>query len=98
MLDLGAMIEQQLDQRVLHSRLARMRARRDQAERRAPASVHIRLGFDLGACLEQDLGDAHDVLRRLLAIALDPVGRDVVQQRGIVLALGARPDQVRLLT
>ena len=96
-LDLRAVLEQQLDQRDLHARPTGMRARRDQAERRGPAAVHLGLGIDLGARVEQDLRDPHDVLRRFLAISLDPVGRHVVQQRGIVLALRACADQLRPL-
>ena len=74
-----------------------MGARRDQAECRAAATVHVRLGVHLGAGREQQLGHAYDVVWRVLAVILHAVRRDIVQQRGAMLALRAGANQLRPL-
>ena len=96
-IDLRAVVDQDLHQRVLHAGALGVNAGRDEAERRATAAVHVRLGVDLGARREQRFRDGHGVVRRLLAVVLDAVGRCVVQQHGAVLARRTGANQRRLL-
>jgi len=54
--------------------------------------VHVRQGIDLGAGVQEDLGDFDGAGRRLLSPAFDAVGGDVVQQRRVVPARRAGAD------
>ena len=96
MLDLGAVIQQDLDHGNLNASLAGRRARRHESQRGASTAVHIRLGVDVSAGLDEKLGDACGVRRRLLPVVLDAVRRDVVEQRRAMLPRGPRANQLRM--
>src|SRR5882672_6519029 len=66
MLDLRAVIQQDVDDGDLDAGFAWRSARRDETERGAAAAIDIRLGFDIRACREQQLGDPGRVRGRLL--------------------------------
>ena len=76
----GAEIDEHVDERRLHARLRRRRARHEHAHRRAFAAIHVRKSVDLGAGLQQHRRDGHGIGRRFLTVAFDAVRRDVVQQ------------------
>ena len=67
----------------------------DEGERGGSA-VEVGDGVDVGARVEQEFGDGHDVRGSFLAVAFDAVGGDVVQERGLVTARGAGAGQVRV--
>ena len=85
-LDLRAVTQQHVDDGDLDAGFARRSARRDETERGAAAAIDIRLGFDIRACREQQLGDPGRVRGRLLPVTLHTVRRDVMQQRGAMRA------------
>ena len=90
----GTMVEQDVDHPELNTRRVGRRAGRNETKRRAlAASIHLCARIDVGAGLEQDFRNLLDVFRGHLAIALDAVCRNVVQQRGAMLARRARTYQ-----
>jgi hypothetical protein len=89
-----AVAEQHVDHGQLHARELRRHAGGHERERGAAAAVDVGAGVDLRAGLEQQLGDAGGVLGALLAVALDAVRGDVVEQRGVVFARRTRAWQL----
>src|SRR5262245_58490164 len=89
--DARATSKKQIDERKQDAGRLRMDARRDQAERRAAALVHVRGSVNLGACVEKDLRDSYGILHRTLTPALDAVDADVVKQHRVM-----RPHRARL--
>src|SRR5581483_8539811 len=89
-------LEQRIEERNLHSRPRGMYAGRYQSQRgSAPAVISI-VGVYLCAGTQQDTGDFHGLLGRLLAKILNAVGADVVKQRRLMRARRARSDQTRI--
>ncbi len=83
------MVEQELHEWLLHAGLLRMNAGGHQTERGAVASVNICARIHVGARAKQQAGNFDDVLRRLLAVAFDTVGRDIMKKRGPMFPAGA---------
>lgn len=95
--DVRAVIQQRLHQRKLHACLRGMHTGGDFAQCRARSSRTVGpvRRVDLGAGIKQELRDVNGVLWCLLTKALDAVGRDVLQQRRLMLARRPRSDQRR---
>ena len=60
-----------------------MDARPNQRQRRR-STIDIGYGIEVGAGTEKKVGDLDNVVGRLLAVAFNAVGRDVVQERGLM--------------
>ena len=81
-LDGRAEVDQRVDERHLQSRPSRVVARDQHAHRRMLTAVHVRERVRIRSCFEQHRRDRDRILGCPLAIPLDAVGGDVVQQRG----------------
>src|SRR5262249_4864582 len=77
-LDDRPVIEQKLQELVLHSGIFGMAAGGGQTERGSAAAIDVRFHVDFGAGLEQRLRDLHRVPGSLLAVALNTIGGDVM--------------------
>ena len=80
-------VEEKLQERFLYAGPFGMEARRHQGES-CRSAVDVGYGVDLGAGLEQEGGDLHDVFGSLLAVSFDAVGGDVVQEGRLMAARG----------
>src|SRR6185369_8411024 len=96
-IDLCAVIEKQLQQRILDTSAKRMHAGRYQTERRRASAIHVRLGIDLRTTFQQYFGDLDDVRGSLLSISLDSICRNVMKQCCSVLACRSGVDQSRIV-
>src|SRR6185369_10516260 len=96
-IDLCAVIEQQLQQRILHTRAKRMNARRYQSERRRASAIHVCFGVDLRTSFQQYFCDLDDVRGSLLSISLDSVCRHVMKQCRSVFTRRSCLDQSRII-
>ena len=88
-----ATCEQQIGQWQLNAYCPRVRTGDHEPQRVCAATVHIAGGFDVGAGVQQTLGDADNVGWCALSKILHAIRRDVVQQRRMVAAGGALFDE-----
>ena len=97
-LDTGAACNEGLDQLGHHAGLLGPRAGHREVQRRLRRAAAIRHRERVGirATREQQPRDRGRVRRRLLALLLDTVRADIMQQRRAVPAQRARGDEVRL--
>jgi hypothetical protein len=96
MIQIRTMLDQNLQQFVLHSGPLRVNARGRQPQRRA-STVQIRLGIHLCARRQQNPRHVHDIRRSFLSLLLHSVRPNIIQQRSVMLALRPRPHQLRLV-
>src|SRR5262245_55766058 len=84
-----------------------MKARGDHSESSRSAALRvdgfssgsiIEVRVDVGACREQDLGNADGIVRCLLPVTFNTVGADVMQQRGPMLTSRSHFDELRMLS
>src|SRR5258705_13718823 len=76
--DSSSVIQQNLQEGVLHTCPLWMNARCYQADSCRSATIDVRLGVDLGAAIQQNCRDFDSVLWRLLTVTFDAISRYVV--------------------
>ena len=94
----GTMFEQYVDQFVQYPRHFGVDARRDKAERRASAAIHVGPGVDFCAGVEQHAGNLYRRLGSPLAESFNAVGAKVVKKRRMMAAGGPRSNESRFVS
>src|SRR5687767_1726228 len=72
-IDLCTMVQQDLHERILHTGAKRVNTRSNQPEGSRASTVHVCLGINISAGVQQDFRNCDYVFRRNLAISLNSI-------------------------